>query len=72
MNNQQAQQISKSQKYQAIKQAYTYEMFCAEMARDMSKESAKTGNSEYTADDIAKYQSTRKAYEALTIIASLA
>lgn len=72
MNKQQAQQISKSDKFRAIKQAYTYEMFCAEMARDMSAESAKHGNSEVTAEDVSKYQSSRKAYEALAIIASLA
>lgn len=71
MDKQQAQQISKSEKYQAIKRAYTYEMFCVEMARDMSVEAAKHANPGYTADDVAKYSDTRLAYEALITMMSL-
>lgn len=72
MSKQQAQQISKSEKFQAIKKAYTFEMFCAEMANDMNIEAAKHCNSEVTADEVKKIQGSWQAYENFCKIASLA
>lgn len=72
MTKQQAQQISRLDRYQAIKHTYTYEIFCAEMAAEMTGDTEKHANPGVTAGDVSKYQSARKAYEALMLIASLA